>query len=419
MNEWTTSPLEDLATFQKGRKVEVINQARNGFLPYLGAGVIAGRANSEFASIIGAVLASENDLLMLWDGERSGLVGTGKRGVVSSTVAKLTPKPKIDGRFLCYALFRYFDWIQARRTGTGVPHVPKDLAKILQVDHPADKSEQLRIANVLDTIDEAISTTEAVIAKLKQVRTGMLRDLLSYGLNEHSQLRDPIDHPEQFKDSPLGLIPREWETMTLRTLCNHIGSGVTPRGGQDVYSKEGILFIRSQNVRFEGLKLDDIAFISKHIHLGMLRSEVFTHDVLFNITGASIGRCCAMPDCLGQANVNQHVCILRVPEATEADALFLSTVLGSTIGQKQLDALNTCGNRQGLNYQQLGSFMVPWPKSGERHLIAQHVKKSATYLSKEIDEVKKICSLKSGLQDDLLTGQVRVPETIMEGAESL
>ena len=129
MNEWTTSPLEDLATFQKGRKVEVINQARNGFLPYLGAGVIAGRANSEFASIIGAVLASENDLLMLWDGERSGLVGTGKRGVVSSTVAKLTPKPKIDGRFLCYALFRYFDWIQARRTGTGVPPCSKRSCK--------------------------------------------------------------------------------------------------------------------------------------------------------------------------------------------------------------------------------------------------------------------------------------------------
>ena len=274
--------------------------------------------------------------------------------------------------------------------------------------------EQQTIATILDSVDESIRWTEAVIAKLKLVKEGMLHDLLSRGIDENGDLRDPVAYPEQFKDSPLGRVPREWETKTLGTLCSHIGSGVTPRGGQDVYTKKGILFIRSQNVTFEGLKLGDIAYIPLCIYLGMLRSEVFAHDVLFNITGASIGRCCAMPDGMGQANVNQHVCILRVPEATEADAIFLSTVLGSTIGQKQLDALNTCGNRQGLNYQQLGSFIVPWPEVGERHLIAEYVKKATIHLNRENDEVNKLRLLKSGLQDDLLTGRVRVPKKFLE-----
>jgi len=116
---------------------------------------------------------------------------------------------------------------------------------------------------------------------------------------------------------------------------------------------------------------------------------------------------------MGIANVNQHVCILRIPAATESDAVFLSTVLSSKIGQKQLEALNTCGNRQGLNYQQLGSFIVPWPESKERGLITGYVKKTANGLSAEICELKKLLSLKLGLQDDLLTGRVRVPETIM------
>ena len=61
---------------------------------------------------------------------------------------------------------------------------------------------------MLDTVDEAIAKTEAVIAKLKQVRAGLLHDLLTRGLDEHGQLRDPIAHPEQFQDSPLGRIPR-------------------------------------------------------------------------------------------------------------------------------------------------------------------------------------------------------------------
>ena len=75
-----------------------------------------------------------------------------------------------------------------------------------------------RIAAVLDTVDEAIAKTEAVIAKLKQVRAGLLHDLLTRGLDEHGQLRDPIAHPEQFKDSPLGRIPREWEAKTFKRI---------------------------------------------------------------------------------------------------------------------------------------------------------------------------------------------------------
>ncbi len=104
--------------------------------------------------------------------------------------------------------------------------------------------------SVLDTVDEAIAKTEAVIAKLKQVRAGLLHDLLTRGLDEHGQLRDPIAHPDQFQDSPVGRIPRPWEARTLAGLCSYIGSGVTPRGGQDVYTREGVVFIRSQNVRY-------------------------------------------------------------------------------------------------------------------------------------------------------------------------
>lgn len=58
-------------------------------------------------------------------------------------------------------------------------------------------------------VDVQIAQTESVIAKLKQVRAGMLHDLLSYGLDEHGQLRDPVAHPEQFKDSPLGNAVKE------------------------------------------------------------------------------------------------------------------------------------------------------------------------------------------------------------------
>ena len=266
------------------------------------------------------------------------------------------------------------------------------------------------IAAVLDTVDEMIEKTEAVIAKLRQVRTGLLHDLLACGLDENGQLRDPVAHPEQFQDTPLGLIPKAWTWEKLSELCSYIGSGVTPRGGQDVYSRTGVMLIRSQNVRFEGLLLDDVAFISTDIHQGMLRSQVFANDVLFNITGASIGRCCHVPEGIGPANVNQHVCILRIPQAINDTAKFLASVMSSSIGQQQLEALNTMGNRQGLNYQQLGSFIVPWPNDDELAMIVRNLTGIESQLGAEMAERDKLGQLKSGLMDDLLTGRVRVPE---------
>src|SRR5439155_12853063 len=93
--------------------------------------------------------------------------------------------------------------------GSTVRGISTDDLLALSVQYP-DNPKQSRIAAVLDTVDEAIAKMEAVIAKLKQVRAGLLHDLLTSGLDAHGQLRDPVVHPQQFQDSPLGQIPREW-----------------------------------------------------------------------------------------------------------------------------------------------------------------------------------------------------------------
>jgi type I restriction enzyme S subunit len=115
--------------------------------------------------------------------------------------------------------------------------------------------EQRRIADILDTVDAAIQQTEALIAKLKLMKAGLLHDLLTRGLDEQGHLRDPNAHPEQFKDSPLGRIPREWDAVPIDFIAAYVGSGITPFGGSKVYVQDGIPLIRSQNVTFDGLLL--------------------------------------------------------------------------------------------------------------------------------------------------------------------
>ena len=139
---------------------------------------------------------------------------------------------------------------------------------------------------------------------LKEKRTALVSRAVTKGL-------DP-DVP--MKDSGvewLGEIPAHWYVKRLKHLAGKIGSGKTPRGGAEGYINDGIMLIRSQNVHFGGLHLTDVVYIDTATDSGMAGSRVREGDVLLNITGASLGRCCVARLEGSDANVNQHVCIIR------------------------------------------------------------------------------------------------------------
>jgi type I restriction enzyme S subunit len=207
----------------------------------------------------------------------------------------------------------------------------------------------------------------------------------------------------------------DYPPTTIDKLAVHVGSGVTPMGGSAVYRTEGVVFVRSQNVHFSGLKLDDVAFIDSATHASMARSEIRPYDVLLNITGASIGRCCVVPAGLGAANVNQHVCAIRLPLPSRHDATFLSAVLASHIGQAQINQLNAGSNREGLNYQQIRRFSIPWPDAPTRNAVVEIVDALNEAILKTEQLIAKLKHVRQGLLQDLLArgiddhGELRNP----------
>jgi type I restriction enzyme S subunit len=149
---------------------------------------------------------------------------------------------------------------------------------------------------------------------------------------------------EGYKDTPIGRIPEDWEIKKLDHLASKVGSGITPRGGQESYFKSGIIFIRSQNVLVGKLNLSDVAYISMEQHDRMNGSKLQVGDVLLNITGASIGRSCVVPSNITEGNVNQHVCIIRTDESL--NSVFLCQLLNSLYGQNQIEKFQAGGNRE-------------------------------------------------------------------------
>jgi type I restriction enzyme S subunit len=172
------------------------------------------------------------------------------------------------------------------------------------------------------------------------------------------------------EEKPFGL-PASWEWVRLDSLLKKIGAGSTPLGGKQGYVSEGIKFLRSQNVWNEGLRLNDIALIPESTHQKMSGTHVEAGDLLFNITGASIGRCAIVPDDFDTGNVSQHVTIVR-PVAGELRH-FLHVILTSQLVQQTVMDVQVGVSREGLSIGKLSLFVIPCPPEAEQHRIVAKV----------------------------------------------
>ena len=193
-----------------------------------------------------------------------------------------------------------------------------------------------------------------------------------------------------------------WKEQRLGDLTTKVGSGSTPLGGKSTYESSGVLFIRSQNVNQGQLLLDDVAFVSNEIHESMQGSRVICHDVLLNITGASIGRSCVYSLVL-EANVNQHVCIIR----SSLNSRFLHAWLQGELGQSEIFRSQEGGGREGLNFKSIRNFRLRIPSNDEQQKIAEFL----TAVDERIAKLKRKKELleeyKRGMMQKLFSQEIR------------
>lgn len=299
---------------------------------------------------------------------------------------------RITSRFLFYCLgSRWFiERCNALAYGAKMPRVswPTQLSQFNLPLPPLP--EQQRIAAYLDASCAAIDA--AVTAKRRQLET---LDAL-----RKSTIR-------AFFDVLGGEIKER-----VKDIAAKITSGVTPDGGSAGYLDTGIPLLRSQNVHFDGLRLDDVAFISEETHASMRGSQLKPRDVLLNITGASIGRCTFVPEGFGEGNVNQHVCVIR--SGPRVDHRFLSAFLSSPMGQDQIFSTFTGASRQGLSHSDLGLIRIPFPNIGaQREIVGKiehHDLKQRNLFGCIETQIATLTAYRKSLIHECVTGQRRITE---------
>lgn len=262
-----------------------------------------------------------------------------------------------------------------------MPNLNTGILAALPVPLPA-RAEQDEIVMALDDAQNVIVKIERMIVKRQAIKQGMMQQLLT-GATVNAK-------------------------VPLADVTSRIGSGITPRGGSAVYKTSGRPFIRSQNVGWGNLRLDDLAYIDQATHSTFPASEIRAGDILLNITGASIGRSTVATPELDGGNVNQHVCEIRLDQRA-MDPHCVSAVLNSRIGQDQIDAFQAGGNRQGLNFRQVGSIHVPALAITEQRAIGLALRDADALIAALHLRLSKARMVKVGMMQQLLTGRTRLP----------
>jgi type I restriction enzyme S subunit len=396
--------LGEISTIQKGKISEQSEYPKEGFLPIINTDFLRGNIHV-WGKIQGSVLSEEDDVLILWDGERSGLSAVGHVGVLGSTFSKIKSDNEIDSNYLYRFIDGKFDWIQNQRTGTGVPHVPKDLDKILKIEYPP-LPQQRKIAKILSTCDTVIAKTEEAIGKYQAIKQGMMHDLFTRGIDlSTGKLRPKYqDAPELYKESELGKIPKDWEVKELDKITSLITDGAH---FSPVPQEKGMPIGNVKDMTSSGFKYETCTRILPEVFNLLARQNCSPKngDVLLSKDG-TIGRVIYFTD-ERPIVLLSSIAIIRSNESVHP--LFLANALGSEYFDKSLYALLSGSALKRITLKDIQKIKIVVPNNiKEQELFNESISSITKKLSVEKASLLKHVKLKSGLMEDLLSGKVEV-----------
>ncbi|OFY41179.1 MAG: hypothetical protein A2X18_12540 [Bacteroidetes bacterium GWF2_40_14] len=352
------------------------------------------RANVEAGDVLLTIVGSIGRVAFVHDALK-------QKFAIQRSVALIKPSAFFNGRFLMYAIQAPFFQKQLEENAKGTAQKGVYLGVLKTFSVPlAPLNEQHQIVNKIEEIFSEIDHVETALFSIKRQLNFYWQTILNNAfcgnISKEYQTATPKGKSSKSLYS-LYEIPIEWKWSELGIHTDFVGAGSTPKGGRSIYVNSGIPFIRSQNVLNYSLSLNDIAYITDTINEKMFRTQTQTSDVLLNITGASIGRSAYIPENFAQANVNQHVCIIRTNPSLFYK--YLSLFLNSPTIQRLIQEWSSGATREALTLSQIRSIPIPICSIEEQkyivaelesqHTIIEHIRNSIEMMIAQIQILKQ------------------------------
>ena len=316
-------------------------------------------------------------------------------------------------RWLSYVLqsheYRHFVEVHATGTSGSMKNLPKSALLSLPVRYP-DEPEQAKIATVLSTIDSAIEQTKAIVEKLKQVKQGLLHDLLTRGVDANGELRPSYDvAPELYQESPVGWIPKEWSIGSVGSEFEiQLGKMLDAEKNLGVYKP----YLGNKAVQWGGIDIG-AAQLVRMSRSDLMRFRLTKGDLLV-CEGGEVGRAAMWEEELDECYYQKALHRLR-PLRGYSPHLMLAflrywtsrDVLANYVSQTSI---------AHLTQEKLASVVLPVPAGDEQLAIVSKLIALDAKARSEDQRLAKLKATKMGLMDDLLTGRVRTTNLIVAGS---
>ncbi|MEP2280150.1 restriction endonuclease subunit S [Maribacter sp.] len=295
-----------------------------------------------------------------------------------------------------------YDWIQGQRTGTGVPHVPKDLKTIFKVNYPP-LPQQKKISKIISTVDSVIEKTESAIAKYQAIKQGLMHDLFTRGIDVNTgKLRPtPQEAPDLFKESALGLIPRDWEVDELGEFIEAIDPQPSHRTPPEFHNGTpylGINDIQNGEVQLSKCRLVNPEVLIEH----KKRYSISEGDIIFGKIG-TIGspKRLSLPQSYSlSANV------ILIKPFRNKDLVY--HYLNSKNVENQISRKIHTTSQPAFGMEKIRSLLFFNIPQIETNILEKKLNSIDQKIQTEQQALAKYQQLKAGLLQDLLTGRVAV-----------
>lgn len=313
--------------------------------------------------------------------------------------------------FVYYAVAAAVPRLKRLGDGTTFAELSKSSLAKAELTLPVERAEQVKIAEVLSTVDQAIEQTEALIAKRQRIKTGLVQDLLTRGIDEHGNLRSERTH--KFRDSPLGRIPEEWESASLAAFVPSAEYGISTALGDS-----GQPVLRMNNLLDGEAELSDLKFTGAPVPRDLWLRD---GDVLFNRTNSleHVGRTGIWRGQIEATTFASYLVRLN-PNRDRLNPEMLNYWLNWDRTQIAMRQQATPAVQQvNINPTNLRSLPAAFPKNLDEQVeITARISVVREVQDTYRKQAAKLKSLKAGLMHELLTGSRRVTPLLSRGEEA-
>ena len=317
----------------------------------------------------------------------------------NEAIAGLKPIRGLTSEYLYHGL-QYWDLLQDVDQAIKGATLNKEKLKRITLSFPKLTSEQTKITEILSTVNQAIEQTEALIAKQQRIKTGLMQDLLTRGIDKDGNLRSEETH--EFKDSPLGRIPVDWEVAAIEQKLERI---IDYRGRTPAKVESGVPLLTAKNVRDGYINEEPREFIAESaFNSWMTRGIPKPGDVLFT-TEAPMGNVALVPEY--RIALAQRL-ITLCPKPNELSQAYLFWLLHWKRSTERLELLTSGSTVVGVKQSVFRKVEFSFPGLAEQQRISVILNSLNRAAENQSNKLTKLRSLKTALMQDLLTGDVSV-----------